>query len=292
MAYLLVLHRFEIDKRRLKEKIGDFYEDHGIIVENTNFNVLNEVEKVYILYNYWKKLDFKKFNLDILDAFKLVRGKTFFARTKFFDKIPISSKSIIKKINSLMKKEGLAYRENGEIEFLIQFKKEKEVMYRVLVRENFQDTIKIDFSKFTVMLEEPRSVIEISDFLRICWIFKIPLIIISKNDKKFQYILNKAKKMTKGIPYEKFNLKISSEIPKNFIKIGFSIHAKLNEKDLIEILNKEKIALIFGDEKFGLPQKTREQCDYMIKLTSETKKPLRASHALSYIIGIYTSNKI
>lgn len=290
MKYLLVLNRFEIDKNKLREKIGNFYEDHGIIVDSIKFKDITEVNKIYILSNNWKKLNFKDFNQDILKAFNLVKGNNFFAKTKFFDKIPISSKSIIKKINSLMRKENISYKENGEIEFLAQFKRDKDIFYRVLVRENKLNQNKFDLSKFTIVLENPDSVIEISDFLRICWIFKLPLIIISKEDKKFLYLLNKAKKMTKGIPYEKLNLKILKELPMGFVKVGFSIKAKLNEKYLPKILENKKIALIFGDEKFGLTQKLRDECNFLVKLTDETKKPLRASQALSYVLGFYVRN--
>lgn len=287
MKYLLTLNRFEIDKARLRAKIGNFYEDYGIIVDKINFKDVSEIDKIYVLGNDWKRLDFRIFNDDILKTFSLVDGDSFFAKTKFFDKIPISSKSIIKKINSLMKKEGLEYKENGAIEFLIQFKKDKDVYYRVLVRENISNEINSDLSNFTIVLENPGSVIEISDFLRICWIFRLPLIIITQNNNQFQYLLNKAKKMTKGIPYEKFNLLISNELPKDCIKVGFSIKAKRNEKDLLKILQNKKLALIFGDEKFGLSQKVRDECNYLIRLTPETKKPLRASHALSYVLGFY-----
>ncbi len=287
MKYILTLNRFEIDKAKLRNKIGNFYEDHGTIVDSIKFKDISEVDKIYFLSSDWKRLDFRLFNEDILKAFKLVNGNSFFAKTKFFDKIPLSSKSIVKKINSLMKKEGLGYKENGAIEFLVQFKKEKDICYRVLVRENNPKETNLGINNLTIILENPGSVIEISDFLRICWIFKLPLIIATQNSNKFQYLLNKAKKMTKGIPYEKFNLSISNEIPKDDVKVGFSIKAKLNEKDLLKILQNKKLALIFGDEKFGLPQKVRDECNYLVRLTPETKKPLRASHALSYVLGFY-----
>lgn len=291
MPYLLVLNRFDINKEILQQKIGAFHEDHGVIVDEIRFGNISEVSKVYRLRNNWASLDFKQLNKDILGSLKLVSGKTFFASAKFFDKIPISAKSIKKKINSLMKKENIPYKENGEIEFLVQFKRDKNIMYRVLVRENTDQLENTYRNNITVVLEEPGSVIEISDFLRICWIFKLPLAIVAKNGKGFQYLLNKAKKMTKGIPYERFDLKIISEVPKNYVKIGFSIHAKSNEKELVKLLKKEKIALIFGDEKFGLTQKTRDNCDYLVKLTPENRKPLRASHALSYVLGVYQESK-
>jgi len=129
MKYILTLNRFEIDKAKLRNKIGNFYEDHGTIVDSIKFKDISEVDKIYFLSSDWKRLDFRLFNEDILKAFKLVNGNSFFAKTKFFDKIPLSSKSIVKKINSLMKKEGLGYKENGAIEFLVQFKKEKDICY-------------------------------------------------------------------------------------------------------------------------------------------------------------------
>ena len=77
------------------------------------------------------------------------------------------------------------------------------------------------------------------------------------------------------------------------MKIRFSKHSLKNEADMREIiLQDKKIALIFGDDKFGLTQETRDKLDYSFRLTPETKKPLRASHALSYILGFYTAEKI
>ena len=58
------------------------------------------------------------------------------------------------------------------------------------------------------------------------------------------------------------------------------------------IFNDAKIALVFGDDKYGLTQETRDKLNYCFRLTPEIKKPLRASHALSYVIGFYTAYKI
>ena len=145
--------------------------------------------------------------------------------------------------------------------------------------------------KFIVILENPGSVIEISDFLRICHIFKIPLYFLN-TDSKFNFLLEKAKKMTKGIAYDNFKINIIKEIPKDFVKVGFSIKASKNEKDLVKIFENKKIALVFGDEKFGLKQETRDKMNFNIRLTPEIKKPLRASHALSYVLGIYARKKM
>ena len=86
---------------------------------------------------------------------------------------------------------------------------------------------------------------------------------------------------------------ITNNLPKNITLIGFSKHAQKKEIELKEHLKTKKpLALVFGDDKFGLSQETRDRMDIMFRLTPELKKPLRASHALSYVLGIYTSLKI
>jgi len=40
---------------------------------------------------------------------------------------------------------------------------------------------------------------------------------------------------------------------------------------------------------FGLSQELRNKLDYSFRLTKETKKPLRGSHALSYVMGLINS---
>ncbi|MEK6862734.1 MAG: hypothetical protein AABW57_01055, partial [Nanoarchaeota archaeon] len=100
-------------------------------------------------------------------------------------------------------------------------------------------------------------------------------------------LINKAKQEAKGIPYENFTLNINKKL--EGIKIGFSINSKLDEKDFKEFYNKNKnnkINLVFGNEKFGLTQELRDKLDHSFRLTKETKKPLRASHALAYILGL------
>ncbi len=303
MKYLLTLNRFDLDKNLLIENLRKFgnvkEEDNRLILDgNVNLNELRklqEINEIYTIYIDLKELkNYQDFNKDTLDFVKKVKGKSFFVKVKFLSKIPISGKSIIKRVNSLLKKESLFFKEqDAEINIYIEFKKESNRIFYRICEMNKKEVLKFDFNKFIVILEKPGSVIEISDFLRLCWIFKIPLYIISENDSKFQFLFNKAKKMTKGIPYEKMNIKILKELPKDIVLVGFSKNANLDERYLDKVLNgNEKIALVFGDEKFGLTQMARDKLDYCICLTSEIKKPLRASHALSYVLGFYGRKEI
>lgn len=307
MKYILFLNRFDFDINILKEKINKlvkdikiFDEDKRLIVEAENLDLdklikIEEINRIAIMHNEWRELNFKNLVNDCLNAFKKQNKKTFFVQVRFLSKIPISTKSIYKKVNAEFKKHNYQYKENGECIVYIEIKKDKKVFYRVFVstigmwNKNF--TFKLEMDKFIVVLENPGSVIEISDFLRICWIFKIPLYFLD-TVSGFNPLLNKAKKMTKGIPYDEFRINIVKEIPKGYVKIGFSKNASNNENLLKDVLKKEKIALFFGDEKFGLSQKIRDSMDYSIRLSPDLKKPLRASHALSYVLGFYIRDLI
>ena len=112
-------------------------------------------------------------------------------------------------------------------------------------------------------------------------------------DKNFNKILNKAKKETKGIDYNKFNLKIVKDLPSGFSYVGFSKHSNENEKDMKNILlSDKKIALVFGDDKYGLTQDVRNKLDFSFRLTPELKKPLRGNQALAYVIGVYVGYRV
>ncbi|MEK6835786.1 MAG: hypothetical protein AABX55_02070, partial [Nanoarchaeota archaeon] len=117
------------------------------------------------------------------------------------------------------------------------------------------------------------------------YIFNLPLNILT--NKNINNLINQAKKEAKGIPYEKFTLNVNKKL--DGIKVGFSINSKLDEHDFKEFYNKskdKKLIFVFGNEKFGLTQNLREKLNYSFRLTHETNKPLRASHALAYILGL------
>ncbi len=302
MEYLILFNRFNLDKNKFLQKINvKLIEDNenGSLVEGNldlkEINNLQEVNSVFELVNNWKELDFRDLKKECLELVKEKKIKSYLIKTKFLDKIKISAKSVYKHINPYLKYDGfIVDEEDYDLLFYIEFRKEdKKVFYRLFYGYKKEiKVIKMDLNKFTVVLENPSLVMEVSDFLRLCWIFKLPLIIVTK-DKNFNSTLNKAKEETKGIEYDKMKLSVMNELPKDYTLIGFSKHAAENEEGLIKLFKEnKKFTLLFGDDKFGLSQEARDKLDYSFRLTPETKKPLRASHALSYVLGLYAGKNL
>lgn len=292
MKYLLILNKFELSKDVLKNKIkaklkdANFREDNGLILEtNKDINetlYLEEINKILPLYKNWQKLDFKDFK----DNFTNLKINSHFVKVKFLSKIPISVKSIIKKVNSALK--SSKFSENPEKIIYIEFIKKEKPYYRIfLVPYMYWEKFKMIKPKLNieVVLENPEDKEEIKDFLRLCYIFNLPLNILT--NKNINDLINKAKQEAKGIPYEKFTLSINKKL--DGIKVGFSMSSKLDEHDFKEFYDKnkdKKLIFVFGNEKFGLTQMLRDKLDYSFRLTQEINKPLRASHALAYILGL------
>ncbi len=307
MKVLLFLSRFELNKEKVKEKINlvgkkiiftevkEGFEVEADVLDLEKLMLLQEIERGVILKTAWKELNFSQLKKDALELMNSLK-KTYKIHVKFHDKIPISASSLYKHINPYLKHEGFQpSEESWESLLYLEIKKENNKrMYRFGVSERSlwekANPTSVTMN-FTIILENPSLKEEVSDFLRLCWIFKLPLVIVTKN-KEFGKLLKKAKEETKGIEYEKFRLTVTEKIPTG-LNVGFSKHALKNEKDLKEFFIKsEKINLIFGDDKFGLTQETRDSLHECFRLTPEVKKPLRASHALSYILGFYTAEQI
>ncbi|MEW6062865.1 MAG: TrmH family RNA methyltransferase [Nanoarchaeota archaeon] len=290
MKYLLILNRYDINKRELEKKIGKikFEDNYRAIAEDIDIESvinLDEVKEIIDLYFDYKPFHgFRELCQDAAYAFKKSGDKFFRVETKFITKQNFSAKQIYKKINTYLKKEGFAYRNDGAVIY-VEFNKNK---YRVGIKRIKRiDTIEPNTRKFIAVLEKPESSIEISDFLRICYVFRIPLLVIPGKD--FERILKKAKEETKGINYSKFDLRIEKNLPDEYLYFGFSKHGNKNERQLASFLKlNKKIALIFGNEKYGLGQELRDKLDYCFRVGPELKKPLRASHVLSYVLGFYS----
>ena len=142
-------------------------------------------------------------------------------------------------------------------------------------------------NNITILIENPRLVEEISDFLRLCLIFKLNLKVIHNNKKEFENLLNKAKKLTKGRLSE-FNVEVVKDLKElNYFKIGFSKHAKRNEKDFIKFVKEKKnLLFVFGNDTFGLSQKVRDDLDASFSLGKDKIKPMKGNQALAYVLGL------
>src|SRR3989344_5998540 len=159
----------------------------------------------------------------------------------------------------------------------------------VLENENFfsledsrKDISKIKFNEFN---------------LRVKSYVKIPSGTIKKklylvvNKKEFETLLNKAKKLTKG-KLSEFNVEVIKDLKElDYVKIGFSKHSKKNEKDFVQFVkkNNKRLLFVFGNDTYGLSQKTRDSLDVSFSLGPDKVKPMKANQALAYVLGIYSN---
>lgn len=293
MKYILKLHRFDIDISKLKKKIMELDgsaritdDKEGLFVESSipraGFG-FPEVDIAKEMVVGWKKLDYAALKEDCLkaagsfDSYKL--------KINFFSKIPISARSLYKRINPYLKYEGRHFDENSGNIIQIDIKKEdNKRLYRVL--RFSAKIVRAENNSIIAALESPTTTDEVRDMLRVCYIFNLPVVFL--NAKK--QLVEKSKKMEKGIPYEK--LAILEHIPDGYKLFGFSRHAVLNEKNFVEkYKSNSKVCLVFGNEKFGLSQEMRDRLDYCFKLQDSTK-PFKASQALSYVLGLILGKKL
>ena len=311
MKLLLFLNKFDINENILYEKINlfikveDLKKDGDVVLINAkNIDIqrllaLQEIKKIVELKSDWEKLDFK--NLKEY-CFKAIKGyNSYLIKTNFLNKIPISAKSIYKEVNPYLKHEGFIVDENKyDVLLHLEFKKiNGKIFYRTGMSSydmwNKIKPLNINLNNINIILEEPRISEEVSDFMRICYIFKIKFSILTENNEKIEKIINNAKKITKGIDYSEFKIALINSIPEDSIKIAFSKHSKKNEIELIKFFKENKnkdMSFIFGNDTYGLSQKVRDKSNCDFRLTPETKKPLKANQSLSYIIGLLVSVNI
>jgi len=293
MQYTLKLRRFEMDFSKLKSKLKEA--DKNIVIQKNDSEIIidtelletelkkfSEIEKISKIQTIWKPFSSKTLKEDLLAS---ARYNTYQLQINFQNKIPMSKKSLYKRINPYLKHERKLFSETSPNIIVIDIKKDKEIKYRISTKtEVQQETPQIN--NIIIALESPTLKEEIQDILRIAYIFKIPIAFI--NAKK--QLIESAKKAEKGIPYK--DLIILEELPKEYALVGFSRHAYLNEENFLETYkSKEKVCLVFGNEKFGLSQDLRDKMNYIFRLQNSTK-PFKASQAVSYVMGLIVGGKI
>ena len=124
MQYILFLNKFSISLEKLEKKIKDLLKDasiekednHLILTTNSDvnriisFDEISKITEIKVPFTHLKTFeDFRKVLLNNLDK----KYKTFAVVTKFITNIPISKRSIYKRINSLLKKESMQYEEDS-----------------------------------------------------------------------------------------------------------------------------------------------------------------------------------
>ncbi len=156
-----------------------------------------------------------------------------------------------------------------------------------------QKQLKKTIKEIIFILVEPKTKNEVADFMRLTEIFKTKLVLIDSTNHSKQ-LIKEASERIKSIKSKKILVKINNSFEKTikgYYTIGFSLWGKQTEQELIN-LKHEKIALVFGNEKKGLPLHVRQKLETIIRLGPKTSQPMRSSQALAYALALINLNTI
>jgi len=303
MKYQLILKKFDLDLNILNKKLKDLFNCEISIdkiskrievignLDINKFLQINEIDKILVEEKGNSLFTFKDLREDIISIGN--KSNDINLKIKTYSRITIPANFINKKLANPLKNSHVHINKNSENHILIELFKDKEKTFYRIFSSNSKmiDSKKNSYNTITVLIEDPRLIDEISDFLRLCLIFDLKLKVIHKNKKQFEDMLNKAKSITKG-KLSDFKVEVVENLDqvKGFIKIGFTKHASKNENDLIKVLKgNNNFLFIFGNDLYGLSQETRDKLDYSFSLTPDKVKPLKANQALAYVLGIYSA---
>ena|SRR3989344_6352262 len=292
MKYHLILRKFEMDSEKLKKKLAD--NGYNISVDKLSKRIiaigdgggLKKPDEVSVLL---KEECFGEFSQENLRNAVIELGRKFDEvnlRVKAYPGIRIPESAIKKKLAKFFK------AGEGGVNLLVELYNDKGLKYRILSYENKMAGDKSGYENLAVLVENPRLVEEIGDFLRLCLVFGLKMIVVHDNKDEFTRLLNKAKEATKG-RLRGFDVSVFKDLSdvKGYVKIGFSKSAEKGEKDFAEFVKRNrdrKLLLVFGNDTFGLSQNAREKVDVMFHLTPDYQKPLKGNQALAYVLGIYS----
>ena len=305
MNYQFVLRKFNLNQSKLENKIresskGKFSVDNATKriqftgdLDLTKVSAFNEIENILIMEKESSLLNLEGLRKDLLEIGKKLDD--FKLEIKAYCSLNIKPSSLRKRLTGYLLKSKINVNEKSGNTLLIEMLKDnKKINYRIFSYKSAKNNSnKTEYSHLAALIENPRLVDEVSDFLRLSLIFGLKLKVIHEDEKKFNSMLNNAKSITKG-NLSSFNVEVVKDLNniKGFIKVGFTKHAGNDEKDLIKFFKENKnknILLIFGNDLYGLTQGTRDKLNYSFSLTPDKVKPLKGNQALSYVLGIYSS---
>jgi len=137
-----------------------------------------------------------------------------------------------------------------------------------------------------LLIESPKTIGEISDFVRLSKTFKTKIFISTLNDPDCARAIAEFKKSN---TFDKADIEIiqfSDDLKKDYTLVGFSLWGRQTVIDLKRIDQKsKKLLFLFGNEKRGLKKSTMDMCDLVIKIGENSSEPLRATQAAAYALG-------
>ena len=136
-----------------------------------------------------------------------------------------------------------------------------------------------------LLIESPKTIGEISDFVRLSKTFKLKIFISTLNDPDCARAIAEFKKSN---TFDKADIEIiqfSDDLKKDYTLVGFSLWGRQTVSDLSSLSKSKKQLFLFGNEKRGLKKSTMDMCDLVIKIGEGSSEPLRATQAASFALG-------
>jgi len=141
-----------------------------------------------------------------------------------------------------------------------------------------------------LLIESPKTIGEISDFVRLSKTFKIKVYISTLNDPDCIKAISEFKSFNS---FNKANIEIinfSDALRQNYVFIGFSMWGVDNISSVSSLAKGDKkLLLLFGNEKRGLKKNTMDMCEKVIKIGNNSSEPLRATQAAAFALGYLQS---
>lgn len=143
------------------------------------------------------------------------------------------------------------------------------------------------FNSFVIVFENPKTVYEIMDMLRLCASLNVELRIVGGSEDKIRRALDSIGGVAKSV-----KLKLYSNLDEalgDIYPIGFSVSGVFNEDDLIKIVKERgdvKFGFLIGNEYEGLSIEARHKVKYLIRLGPPSAFSMRSSTVAAYILGL------
>ena len=301
MLYLIELAKFDLDKDSFCQKLAsrlscsvtpDFLSSRLRVEGNcsvADFFSFSEVSRVFLVEVVESPLELSFFRSAVVDVAK--KYTSFQLQVKAYPGVGIPASAFKKKLAGPFITAGVSIVEEASVVLLLEIYKESGRLFYRLLTSSVAQKLPSSSSSLTIVLEEPHLAEELADFLRLCYIFSLRLIVVHKDHAAASTLIGQAKKLCKG-RLSTFDVRVVRHLRSvEGLLVGFSRHARDGESSCSSFLRshrKEPLVLVFGNDLYGLSQQSREALYVCFSLTASPQKPLKGNQALAYVLGMIT----
>lgn len=214
--------------------------------------------------------------ISVLAKYKIKKIKA-----KIGNNVPFHEMAIIQRFKRKNK-----FDETGNVVYV-----EARNIYKLEVRVGILLENQIVEHKYNdLAIESPKTVGEISDFVRTSKVLGNKVYIITLNDRVCLQAIDAFKREN---IFDKANVEIIDSVDKikdKYTLVSFSLWGKNTLSNLKQNSN-ENYLFLFGNEERGLLKSTMDKSKFVIKIGNKSSEPLRATQAALFALGyLYKQN--